>query len=198
MRSEDLRLRFRSFHFCSFRIVDLDVSGFIFLSLSLDSVALTRICSHVCLVAPWCHFRSHLLVLSSVCLQFFFGCLSRSVSLFCHSFLNLARCRSRASSRFLSVSFSLFPLPFLSVAFFLTLSLFLSLSFYLSLSVFLSDSLFLSSLSLCVSPARARDLLFRICTGRTGHRLRKLCSGARKVFVIGLLSLITRTVLCVY
>ena len=49
--SEDFRLRFRNFHFRSFRIVNLDVSASLFLSLYLDCVALTRICSHVALVA---------------------------------------------------------------------------------------------------------------------------------------------------
>jgi len=112
------------------------------------------------LTLPWWRIDI-ILVLTCLCpLLFvsFFCSLSRSVSL-CHSLINLARSCSRASSRFLSFSISLFPLPFLSVACILTISP----------SFSLSHSLFFSSLSLCVSPARARVLIFRICRGRPGH-----------------------------
>jgi len=101
------------------------------------------------LTLPWWRIDV-ILVLTCLCpllsVSFFFP-LSRSVSL-CHSLLNLVRCRSRAASRFLSFSNSLFQLPFLSVVFFPTLSPYFS-------------SLYFSSLSLCVFLARARALLFQ-------------------------------------
>jgi len=139
VRSEDFRLHFRSFHFCSFQTVDLDVSGSLFLSLYLDCIIVTRICSHVALVAHWYHSRSHLLVSSSVCLLFLFTLpLCFSLSLFDQPCSQLLAC-------FISISF------FLHLSFSITLSLCRVHSHYLPLFLSLSLALFFFFISLCLS-----------------------------------------------
>jgi len=167
-----------------------------FLSLYL---LLCRSLSHLfsrLLVAHPCHFCSHVLAPSSVCLLVVLSP-SRSLSsvtLF-SSFLAVARVLALDFFLSLSVSLSLhypFSLSRSSHSVSLCLSLTLSLSFVLALS--LAFFLFFFSISLCLSLARGRALFFRICRGRPLHGLQKLCSGARKVFAIGLLSLILRTV----
>ena len=155
----------------------LSFSLFIF-----DSVALSRICSHVCLVAHRCRSRSHLLAPSCVCLFFV---LSPSLSLSSVALFStlLAIARVLALEFFLSLSVSLslhypfslsrsqaFPLclslspslPFRTLFLSYSLSLPFSLSLCLSLSLFLSfclacfPSLFLLYLRGSLLPSRSR------------------------------------------
>ena len=128
----------------------------------LDSVALSRICSHLCLLAHQCHSRSHLLALSSVCLFFV---LSPSLSLASVTLFStlLAVTRVLALGFFLSLSVSLsLRYPFsLSPSFPLCLSLSLSdsLSVFFSFSLARFPSIFLPYLSVSLSRSWTRFTL---------------------------------------